>query len=119
MEIQFAAYILAMIIHCSHAQFQKARNFFARVIFADQFQDSPFRGRECFELRFVEDGFFELGVRNLTVSEGRMTKTSDAVKAILAWAKLLKPAYLEVPVGWLKDKNNADALRDLFSGSGG
>jgi hypothetical protein len=58
------------------------------------------------------------GQWGLTVSEGRLSKATDAVKATLARAKLLKPSYLEVPVAWAQDKNNADALRDLFSGSG-
>jgi hypothetical protein len=53
------------------------------------------------------------------VSDKRMSRAADRIKATLQRAVLLKAAYIEIPASWVSDPNNADALRNVFTGAVG
>jgi hypothetical protein len=55
----------------------------------------------------------------LMVSESRMSRAADRVKDVLERAKLLRAAYIEIPVAWAIDPDNADALRSVFAAPAG
>jgi hypothetical protein len=55
----------------------------------------------------------------VTISEKRMSRTADRIKATVQRAMLLKAAYVEVPAGWFTDAATAGVLKDLFAESVG
>ncbi len=49
------------------------------------------------------------------ISERRMSRTADRIKATLQRAMLLKAAYIEFPVSWVTNPDNANVWKDLFA----
>ncbi len=51
----------------------------------------------------------------LMISEKRMSRSADRVRATVQRAVLLKAAYIEIPAQWISDPASAAALKDVFS----
>jgi hypothetical protein len=49
-----------------------------------------------------------------TVSEARMSRNTDRVKAVVDRVKKLGASYLEVPADWVMNPDNADVLTGVF-----
>ncbi len=48
------------------------------------------------------------------ISESRVSRTANRIRAALERAVQLKATYIEIPAVWVSDPANADALRGLF-----
>jgi glycosyl hydrolase family 42 (putative beta-galactosidase) len=53
------------------------------------------------------------------ISDKRMSRNPDHVKATVQRAQALKAAYIEAPAGWLSDADTARVLQDQFMGAVG